>query len=82
MIGRRSVLILLMNVLGGLLGYLGVLALARLLPNVGEALAVVAFGIGFVGSFFVLTGLRVRAAQKQRGVKSSSTGITYMGIGR
>ncbi len=66
MIGRRSVLILLMNLIGGLLGYVGVLSIARLLPNPEEVLGIVAFGIGFVGSFFVLTGLGLRAAHIKR----------------
>ena len=66
MIGRRSVLILLMNVIGGFMGYVGVLAIARSLPNPEETLGLVSFGIGFVGSFFVLTGLGVRAAHIKR----------------
>ncbi len=66
MIGRRSVLILLMNLIGGLLGYVGVLVIARFLANPEETLGLVSFGIGFVGSFFVLTGLGVRAAHIKR----------------
>lgn len=66
MLGRRLVLILLMNVIGGVLGYVGVLAVARLHPNAEEILGIVGFGIGFVGSFFVLTGLGVRAAHIKR----------------
>lgn len=66
MIGRRSALVLLANIIGGILGYVGVLAVARLLPNAEETLGIVSFGIGFVGSFFVLTGLGIRAAHIKR----------------
>ncbi len=66
MIARRSLLILLANTLGGLLGYVGVLAIARLLPSPAETLGIVGFGVGFVGSFFILAGLGVQAAHVKR----------------
>ncbi len=71
MIERRSVLILLMNLIGGLLGHVGVLSIARLLPNAEEALGVVSFGHrlrrlcahgawGLGGPRFVLLSLEYR----------------------
>lgn len=66
MIGRKSVLLFTTNLFSGLLGYLGILAVARLLPNADEILGFVGFGLGFVGSFFVLTGLGVPAAHIKR----------------
>lgn len=66
MIARRSALVFAANVMGALLGYVGLFALARLIPNSDELIGLVAFGLGFVGSFFVLTGLGVPTAHIKR----------------
>ncbi|MFQ5911170.1 MAG: hypothetical protein ACE5IJ_10720, partial [Thermoplasmata archaeon] len=66
MIGRRMVLIFIANGLGGILGYIGLFAIIRFTPNSDELLGLVAFGLGFAGSFFVLAGLGVPAAHIKR----------------
>ncbi|MEE9237237.1 MAG: oligosaccharide flippase family protein [Thermoplasmata archaeon] len=66
MIARRSVLVFTANILGGLLGYIGLFAIARFTPNSEELLGLVGFGLGFVGSIFVLTGLGVPVAHIKR----------------
>ncbi len=66
MISRRSTLVYLANVIGAALGYIGLLVIARLTPNSAEFLGLVGFGLGLVGSFFVLTGLGIPAAHIKR----------------
>ncbi len=66
MIGRRSVLIFVANALGAALGYLGIFAIARFTVNSRELLGFIGFGLGLVGSFFIITGLGVHAAHIKR----------------
>lgn len=66
MIGRRSLLIFSANAIGGILGYVGLIAIVRFTTRPEEILGIVGFGLGFVGSFFVLTDLGIRAAHIKR----------------
>lgn len=66
MIARRSFLVYAVNLLGATLGYVAIFVVLRFMPNGLEALGVVAFGLGFVGSFFVLTGLGLPNAHTKR----------------
>lgn len=66
MIARRSVLIYATNAVGALLGYVGIVAVARFVPNSEEFFGLVGFGIGFVGGFFVLAGLGIPQAHVKR----------------
>lgn len=66
MLSRRSLLIFLANAVGALLGYVGIFAVARFMPQPAEALGLLGFGMGLVGTFFVLTDLGVRAAHVKR----------------
>ncbi len=58
-------LFFLQNVIGAILGAVGIFVVARL-PNGLELLGLIGFGIGFVGVFFVLTGLGLPAAHVKR----------------
>ena len=66
MIARRSALVYLTNAVGAVLGYVGLFLVARFMPNPQEAVGLVAFGLGFVGSFFVLTNLGIPQAHAKR----------------
>ncbi|MFQ5918823.1 MAG: oligosaccharide flippase family protein [Thermoplasmata archaeon] len=66
MLARKSALVFFAGLASAFLGYLGILAIARLTPNAEEILGFVGFGIGLVGSFFVLTGLGIPAAHVKR----------------
>lgn len=59
-------LVFVVNVVGSLIVYVGFFAIARFTPNSEELLGLVGFGLGFVGSFFVLTGLGMPAAHVKR----------------
>ncbi|MFQ6013687.1 MAG: oligosaccharide flippase family protein [Thermoplasmata archaeon] len=66
MIARRSMLLFLQNVIGAILGAVGLFVVARFTPNPLELLGLIGFGIGFVGIFFVITNLGVPAAHIKR----------------
>ncbi len=66
MSSRRSALVYLVNIIGAALGYIGLVLIARLTRNSEDLLGVAGFGLGVVGSFFVLTGLGIPAAHIKR----------------
>ncbi|MFQ5553691.1 MAG: hypothetical protein ACE5EW_08280, partial [Thermoplasmata archaeon] len=66
MIARRSMLFFLQNVIGAILGAVGIFVIARFTPNPTELLGLIGFGIGFVGVFFVVTNLGIPAAHVKR----------------
>jgi O-antigen/teichoic acid export membrane protein len=59
-------LFFLQNVIGAILGAVGIFVVARFTPNPTELLGLIGFGIGFVGVFFVITGLGIPAAHVKR----------------
>jgi O-antigen/teichoic acid export membrane protein len=65
MIARRSMLFFLANVVGAILGAVGIFVVARS-PGGLELLGLIGFGIGFVGIFFVVTSLGIPAAHIKR----------------
>jgi len=67
MLSRKSALIVAVNILSGFVGWIGLLAIARLWGGFAPtAIGVIGFGMAFVGMFNVIAGLGFSAAHVKR----------------